>query len=198
LLNNDRVDEVHSIVRRRSGVTNQKLTEHEIDFDHLSTKAPEFSFDAVFCCLGTTIKKAGSREEFRKVDYEYVKQLAEKYSSSSQFLVVSAMGADANSRVFYNQVKGEMEEAVKKSGIPSVQIFRPSLLLGDRKEFRFGEMVGSIFMRIFSPLMIGGMRKYRPIKASVVASGMLSAAFFNPKSPATYDSQEIKELASRS
>lgn len=107
-------------------------------------------FGAVISCLGTTIKKAGSREAFRRVDFEAPLMLAKfaKESGAGQFLSVSSLGADARSRVFYSRVKGELEEAVKALQIPSTVFFRPSLLLGDRKEFRLGERIGEAFLPV--------------------------------------------------
>ncbi|MFZ6050390.1 NAD(P)H-binding protein [Halocola ammonii] len=195
LLEDSRIKEIHSLVRKETGLSHSKLKEHKIVFENLQHEAPNEHFDAIFCCLGTTIKKAGSQEKFRKVDFDYVKSLAENYTSADQFLVVSAMGADKSSSIFYNRVKGEMEEAVKNSGIKSVQIFRPSLLLGDREEFRLGEKIGSIFMRIFSPLMFGSLKKYRPIKAADVAKAMLKASVSNSSSD-TFDSYQIQQMAS--
>ena len=196
LLDDERINEVHSLVRKESGQSHPKLREHKIDFDQLEKDTPDGPFNAVFCCLGTTIKKAGSQEKFRKVDFEYVKSLAENYSSADQFLVVSAMGADKDSKIFYNRVKGEMEKSVKSSGIKTVQIFQPSLLLGDREEFRLGEKIGSIFMRLFSPLMMGSLKKYRPIKAADVAKAMLNASM-SKRDSKTYNSHEIQQLASK-
>lgn len=197
LIGDSRITEVHSIARNPTQLKSPKLKEHIFDLRQLEEKAPEEKFDVVYCCLGTTIKKAGSKENFKLVDFEFVVSLARKFSSSNQFLVVSAMGADASSKIFYNRTKGEMEEAVVKSGISTIRIFRPSLLLGDRKEFRFGEKVGSIFMKMFRPLMIGSLKKYRPIEAEDVASAMLTSTFLSDEGICIYNSREIQEIADK-
>ena len=128
-----------------------------------------------FCCLGTTIGKAGSQVAFRKVDLEHVVSFAKVAQScrAEQLLVVSAMGADAGSKVFYNQIKGEMEKAVENSFSGVLHFFRPSLLLGDRKDFRFGERLAILTAPLYGPLL---PRKYQPVKAEHVAACMLNVA----------------------
>ncbi|GKS14708.1 NAD(P)H-binding protein [Paenibacillus chitinolyticus] len=148
----------------------------------------------VFCALGTTIKKAGTQEQFREVDYEYpmiLGNLAKKYGAR-QFLVVSAMGAKRDSKFFYSRVKGDLEHGLSKLGLRTLRIFRPSLLLGDREEeFRFGEKAGAVAAKAFSFLMAGGLRKYRPIPAQRVAAGMAEAAKQKPESIRIYESHQI-------
>ena len=126
----------------------------------------------MFCCLGTTIKTAGSKEAFRKVDLDYVVNVAKaaKENGVNHFAVVSAMGADKNSNIFYNKTKGEMEDAIKTIGFNSTYIIRPSLLLGDRKEFRFGELLGKFIMITLSFLI---PKKYRAIYDVQVALAMI-------------------------
>ena len=118
-----------------------KLDARIVDFDNPAAWLDQVAADQTICALGTTIKKAGSREAFRRVDFHYpltiARALVEK--GCRHFLLVSAMGADAHSRVFYNRVKGELETDLLGLGFDSVSIFRPSLLLGDRQEFRLGE-----------------------------------------------------------
>ncbi len=130
-------------------------------------------------CLGTTMKIAGSKEAFEKVDYQYVVNLAQtaKASGIDTFRVVSALGANANSGIYYNGVKGKMENAVSQIGFNNLLFFRPSLLLGPRKEYRLGEKIGAVMMRLFSPLMVGGMRKNKPIQAETVAKAIAHSLF---------------------
>ena len=144
LLASPRYSRVRVLGRRRLARTDAKLDSQEIDFDRLARHAELFRVDDVFCCLGTTIAKAGSQEAFRRVDLSYVVEAASLASEAGaeQFLVVSAVGADPDSRVFYNRVKGEMEAGVKRLPFRAVWILRPSLLLGEREEFRLGEKVG--------------------------------------------------------
>lgn len=180
LLADDRVTEVEVLVRKPGITSYPKLRERVIDFSEI-LKLQGLSATHVFCCLGTTIKKAGSQEAFREVDYRYVADLAALAARSgcSNFTVVSSVGADAKSGNFYLRTKGEMEEAVKTSGIPSIVIMRPSMLLGDRKEFRFGEAVGKWVMKGVNPLLQGSWVKYRAVEAAAVARAMLRLSALN-------------------
>jgi uncharacterized protein YbjT (DUF2867 family) len=156
----------------------RKLETHRIDFDRLEENPSLLRADDVFCCLGTTIAKAGSQEAFRKVDFTYVVEAARVASDAGaeQFLVVSAVGADPSSRVFYNRVKGEMEAAVKRLPFRALWIVRPSLLLGDRKEFRLGERIAELVSRPLAIFFFGRYRRYRPVHARDVAAAMVRLA----------------------
>lgn len=196
LLQSDRYSQVISVGRRELAIIHPKLDQQIVDFDNLKKSASELAADDVFCCLGTTIKKAGTKEAFYKVDHTYVTQLAEitLRRNASQFLVVSSMGADAKSRMFYNRVKGEMERDVRALGFQSLHIFRPSLLLGERDEHRTGEEIGARLMKPLSRIMFGPLRKYRPIQAETVASAMLKVAAQDLKTDKVYLSDEIERL----
>ncbi|WP_187263163.1 oxidoreductase [Pontibacter beigongshangensis] len=197
LLNSDRYDQVVSIGRRDVPVIHPKLDQKVIDFDELPKYKANLAADDVYCCLGTTIRKAGSKDAFQKVDLAYVKQLAELALSqgASQFLVVSAMGADDRALFFYNRVKGTMEKEVTGMGYDSVHIFRPSLLLGEREEQRTGEELASKVMRPLSNLLIGPLEKYKPIQGETVAKAMLHAAAQDKKGVHIYPSDDIEDLA---
>ncbi|MCB1171286.1 MAG: oxidoreductase [Leptospiraceae bacterium] len=154
-----------------SGGISNKVSYHVVNFDNPDT-FPEFS-GPVYCCLGTTIKKAGSQEAFRRVDYEYPLNLAKLCAKAGvAFYLVTALGSNASSGIFYNRVKGELEEEVKKMDIPAIRIFRPSLLLGHRKEVRTGERIGSVAAGLLNPFMQGPLKKYRGIQAEDVARAM--------------------------
>ena len=137
-----------------------------------------FKVDRVFCCLGTTIKVAGSKEAFYKVDYTYVVESARiaKSMGVAGFSVVTAMGSNSKSRIFYNRVKGEVESSLESLGFSSLQIFRPSLLLGERKDFRRGEKIGGVISRAFSFAFVKSLKKYKPIQGILVAKSMLAHA----------------------
>jgi uncharacterized protein YbjT (DUF2867 family) len=196
LLQSERYSQVISVGRRELPLIHPKLDQQLVDFDDLKKYKAELVADDVFCCLGTTIKKAGSKEAFYKVDHTYVLRLAEitLEKNATQFLVVSAMGADAGSMIFYNKVKGEMERDVQQLGFPTVHIFQPSLLLGEREEHRTGEEVGAMLMKPLSRLMIGPLRKYKPILAETVAKAMLQAAAKDQQWVHTYPSDQIQQL----
>ena len=168
LLNDDAYDKVIALNRRTLPTSHNKLEQCIVDFDNLQQSADRICADDVFCCLGTTIKTAGSREAFRKVDMTYPAEIARIASANGceQFLVISAPESSPKSPFFYGRVKAEMERAI--SGQPfsvGTYIFRPSLLLGERDEARFAEDLG---IKIFSAMpfqFAGPMQKLRPIPA---------------------------------
>ena len=174
-----------------------KLEQHVVDFDNLDGHTERFRAEDVFCCLGTTIKQAGSEEAFRRVDFGYVTEAARIASNegAEQFGLVSALGADARSRVFYNRVKGEAEDAVRALPFRSVHILRPSLLLGNRKEFRLGERIAEAATRPIGPLMRGPLRRFRPIPARAVAAALVRLAAEQRPGVRTVESDRIRDLA---
>ncbi len=182
LCDNPNYSEVTAIVRKQILKTHRKLKVITSDFSNLENDLLEIQADDVYCCLGTTIKKAGSQEAFTKIDHTLVVTVAElmKKQGSKQFLVISGIGADSNSKVFYNRTKGEMEEALKGIGYPCLRIVRPSLLLGKRDEFRFGERVGVLLTPVLKPLMLGFLKKYAPVEAESVAKFMVKVAMEQP------------------
>lgn len=188
--------QVTVLVRRKLDFAHPKLTQRVVDFDHLETHADAFAVDDVFCCLGTTIKKAGSQPAFRKVDFDYPLAMGRlaKAHGAQRYLLVSSMGANARSSVFYSRVKGEVENALAELGLPAVLIFRPSLLLGERQEHRFGESVAAAVTKVINPLMVGGLRKYRGIEGLTVARAMVAAAGTAVTGVQVYESDRIADL----
>lgn len=199
LLNSNEYHKVYVLTRRPLEKRHPKLEEVLMDFDRLSEQQLP-AVDDVFCCLGTTMKKAGSKEAFRKVDFLYPYTLAQNAleQGAKQYMLVSAMGANRRSFFFYKRVKGEVEEGISKlSGYKTIGIFRPSLLLGEREEKRTGEAVAKKLMRFIKPLMVGPLRKYRGIHARTVANGMLKVAQQPSRGVQLYESEEIKPLAGK-
>jgi uncharacterized protein YbjT (DUF2867 family) len=196
LLASPRYAQVHAIGRRAPAIVHEKL--HVIASD-LQSVPPLPAIDDTFCCLGTTIKKAGSQAAFRAVDFDMVLNFAKaaKQAGAKRFLVVSSLGANAKSSVFYNRVKGETEDALKEIGFESLTIFRPSLLVGDRAEARLGERVGIKVFSALAPLMIGPARKIRPVEAETVACAIAMTANDNILGVSTLVSDEIARLASQ-
>lgn len=187
---------VEILVRRELPIRDSKLTQRTVDFAGLGAGALEIVPNEVFCCLGTTIRKAGSEEAFRRVDYDYPLVLARfaKAAGTGKFLMVSALGADPKAAAFYNRVKGEVERAIAAIGLPAAYFFRPSLLTGPRAESRPGEMIGNAIGKVIAPLLIGGLRRYRPIHAGTVAAAMAYVA--NHDVPAgAIESDAIARLA---
>jgi len=194
LLNGDVYSEIEVWSRNSLGISHPKLKEKIIDFNEI-IDIPSSSVDHVFCCLGTTIKKAKSQEAFRKVDFEYVVELAKyaEISGASKFFVISSLGANKDSATFYLRTKGEMEESLKHIFLPAVYILRPSLLLGKRKEFRFGEIIAQGLAPVFGLLLFGKLKKYKGIKASTIAKAMLHLAKEDGKGLIILDSDKIQE-----
>jgi uncharacterized protein YbjT (DUF2867 family) len=177
--NHQAYTKVYLVVRSKTSRSfSDKVEEIVVDFDKEETYPYLADIDDLFCCLGTTIKKAGSQENFRKVDYEYVVKTADFYqkNGAQHFLVVSAVGASEKSNIFYNRVKGEMERAVEKLGFTSVSIYRPAMLGGNREEFRFGEWIGTIILKGIQWAFFGKMKRYKIIDAKKVARSMLIGA----------------------
>lgn len=175
LLDDERYAEVRVFVRRSIGIHHAKLDEFITDFKNLDDVRAEVRGDDLFCCLGTTIKTAGSEAAFRRVDYEWVRWAAVSAAENGvkRFLVVSSMGAAANSRNFYLRTKGEMETAVQALSFEQCVIVRPSMLLGPRTEFRLGERLGQVFMRAFA---WATPKRWKAIQAETVARAMIHAA----------------------
>ena len=178
LLASERYAKVIVVGRTALPLLHPKLTQVVTDLGKLQDVRLQLIADDVFCCLGTTMRQAGSKEAFYKVDFLYVVTLAALAAGNfaSQLMVVSSLGADAESRVYYSQVKGQMEEAVRQLPFRAIHIFRPSLLLGSRAQPRLGERVGAVLLRVFRPLLRGPLLKYRPVAAATVAAAMLRAA----------------------
>ncbi|RLA63839.1 MAG: oxidoreductase [Epsilonproteobacteria bacterium] len=159
-------------VRRTTGITHEKLEEKIINFDELEKYFEFFIVNDVFWCLGSTIKKAGSKEEFRKIDLEYPLMVAKDGKAYIEnFVLISALGADAKSSFFYNRIKGELENKLEALNLKRLIIVRPSLILGDRSESRRSEKIGQMIMPYLNPFI--PKKNWRAIKASRIAEVML-------------------------
>ncbi|SEO97905.1 MULTISPECIES: oxidoreductase [unclassified Paenibacillus] len=197
LLQNPAYGRIRVLVRRRLELEHPKLEQHIVDWEQLEEQKDLFrDVDDLYCCLGTTIKKAGSQENFRQVDFHYPVRAAKlaKEQGVSQMLVISSMGADAGSRVFYSRTKGEMEDALSAIGLRSLHIFRPSLILGDRKEKRLGEQLAAHAMTFLDRWMKGRVDKYRAIQAATIARAMINIALVQTNGNHVYSNDVIHVL----
>ncbi|HEX4573716.1 MAG TPA: NAD-dependent epimerase/dehydratase family protein [Gemmatimonadales bacterium] len=193
LLADAEYERVTTLGRRTLPLVHRKLVQRVCDFDHLAEVSDFPRVHDVFCCLGTTIHQAGSPEAFRKVDLTYVLELARvavRYRAG-QFLLVTALGADPQSRISYSRVKGEVEEAVRRLQFDGIQIFRPALLLGRRAAPRFAEGVAAVLSPLVSWALLGRLRVYRPIRAETVARAMVRVAREASRGVHVYASDEI-------
>lgn len=193
LLDDPDVISVVALTRQPLGIPHPKLSEALIAFEHLEDFASP-AVDDYFCCLGTTIGKAGSREAFRRVDFEYPVAIARMAlaAGATRCFFISSAGADPTSRVFYLRTKGELEVELSRLPFATVVAFRPSLLDGDRAEFRPGERLALALLR---PLARVVPAKLRPIGAAVVARAMVTAARADEAGRYVVESDAIRRLA---
>ncbi|MFF2889872.1 NAD(P)H-binding protein [Paenibacillus sp. NPDC057967] len=188
------------LVRRKLPMEHERLEQLVVDYERLE-ELPNHLFENsdVYCALGTTRKKAGSKEQFERVDYGYpmaLGRLAKRYNAD-RMLIVTAMGSDEASIFFYSKVKGKVEKELQQLQLRRLHIFRPSLILGDRQEHRFGEAAAAKLYAKF-PFLFGGTKsKYRPITAREIAEGMLSMALAEDASERIIPSHIIAEKARR-
>jgi len=198
LLEYNYYSKVISLQRGQAFFSHPKLVTIQTDFTNLEQmNLPQVT--DVFCCLGTTIKKAGSKEHFKRVDFQYPLELAHlalKFGAA-HFLIITAMGANEKSFFFYNQVKGEIENRLSElTLLPRLSIIRPSLLLGKRKEKRLGEGIGSNLAALLKPVMVGSLKKYQGIEATDVAKAMYAIATQSSAAGVKiYLSDELKNIA---
>jgi uncharacterized protein YbjT (DUF2867 family) len=185
LLDDPTYSEVTALARKPLLKTHRKLKTIITKFDkNLEQELSKTQTHDVYCCLGSTIKKAGSQQAFKAVDHTLVVTVAElmRKQGAEQFIVISSMGANKDSKVFYNRVKGEMEQALQELDYPCLRIIRPSLLLGSREEFRLGEKIGVLLTPVLKLFMMGSLKKYRPVQAESVARFMVKVAHEEPVS----------------
>ena len=176
----DRYSKVLVIARRPRTIEHEKLHWIVSEFDALDRLQTDSGMDGgdAFCCLGTTIKAAGSKAAFRRVDHDFVLNAAEfaLRCGVKRFSLVSSIGANAQSRSLYTRTKGEVEAALIAMKFRSLQIFRPSLLKGERDEFRLAESIGNSVAVLMKPLFFIGLRKYQPVAMSKLAKAIYDSA----------------------
>ena len=195
LLADSRFEKIRVFGRRSCGVKGEKIEEHIIDFDKPESWQGLVTGDVLFSTLGTTIKQAGSQAQQRKIDYSYQYHFAEAASANGVpfYVLVSAPGADPKSRIFYTQIKGELERDVRKMRFNGMALLRPGLLAGARKDVRSGEVMGYRLLKFFNAL--GMFKKYRPIHGRIVAQAMINAAIEAKPGAAVYTLDEVFALA---
>ncbi len=198
LLHDDRYNKIKLFSRSSVKLNHSKIEEHIIDMLELRDYAEDFTADEVYCCIGTTNAKTPNKDLYHKIDYGIPVSAARlcKTNQIATFIVVSALGANLNSNLFYNRTKGEMEVAILEFEIPNTYILQPSLIGGKRGEKRPGEYFFKQLMKIFDPLLLGGLKKYRIIQPETIVSAMLCLAN-NPFDKQRLLSDEIKEIAGK-
>ncbi len=193
LLSDERYESVKVFHRRSTGISHSKLTEHIIDFDDQESWKPLVTGAHLFSALGTTLKKAGSKDAQYKIDYTYQYNFAKIASENgvSNYALVSSLGANPDSGSFYPRIKGELDEAVQELPFDNTLILRPSFLDGSRDEFRLGERIGIAVAKILCK--VPGLKKYHPVKAKTVAKAMIEGLKSNPQKN-IYEGEEIARL----
>ena len=193
LLQDPSYESIKIFTRKKLPIIHPKIEEYVVDLLKLSEHASKFSANVVFCCIGTTKAKTPNKEFYRAIDYGIPVEAAKlcKQNSINSFIVISAIGANPNSKVFYNRLKGEMERDVLAQKINHTQLLQPSLIVGNRNEKRAGEDISKQFMKIFGFLIPA---RYKMIEAENVAQAMLHLAS-NPANKIIVPSEKIKEIA---
>jgi uncharacterized protein YbjT (DUF2867 family) len=193
LIDSDKYSIVKAVTRKPISSENSKLENIVVDYSKLANYGDQFQADDVFCCLGTTMKQAGSKEAFQRVDFDYPLEIAAltKAKGANKYFLVSALGAGKNSSIYYNRVKGEVEDAIANIGFLAIHIFRPSLLLGPREEKRSGEDAAKIIYKIFNFLIPA---KYKAIDSAKVAKAMLHFANDNEQGVFFHESVDLQRF----
>jgi uncharacterized protein YbjT (DUF2867 family) len=199
LLSESGYDEVLILVRKELAIENKKLKQLVVDFSRLNDYAESITGDVIFCCLGSTKQKTPDQNEYRKIDHDYPLQLGEiaKRDNIAQYHLVSASSANTSSSIFYSRLKGETENDLIKIKLPSLHIYRPSLLTGGRKESRPAEKIAIAIFKIINPLLVGSFKKYRSISGATVASTMYKQSLKKEDGLFIYASDQIQEQSQK-
>lgn len=197
LLNNDKYEVVYAISRYELPIKNNKLIQIIADYNTIETNIKDLKIHHFFCCIGSTRAKTPDKNKYYEIDVEYPKKVASILikNGSTTLCLVSSMGANPTSNNFYLKLKGDVEESLRAIGFKSFHIFRPSLLLGNRKEFRLTEKIAKFIYPIFNLLLVGKMKDYRSIQAKDIASAMINVSITSNLGDYIYQTQLIKELA---
>jgi uncharacterized protein YbjT (DUF2867 family) len=199
LMNDQRYETIKLFSRKKIEGLPKKVTQYIGDVLTLQNFKEEFKADEVFCCIGTTAKKTPNKETYKKIDFGIPATAAKlsKENNINTFLVISALGANEKSAVFYNKTKGQMQQEVLKQNIPNTFILQPSIIDGNRNETRIGEKIGLIIFKLIQPLFIGPLKKYKVIKAEEIAQAMLNLANTKTINKNFITSNYIKEISKK-
>jgi uncharacterized protein YbjT (DUF2867 family) len=198
LLECDDYNEVLVLVRKDIGIKHPKLQQLILNFSDLNRYTAQINGNVVFCCLGTTKKNTPDEEEYKKIDYQYPLDLAwiAQVNGATGYHMISSVGANKDSGVFYTRTKGEVERDLKAVPFKSLHIYRPSLLNGTRKENRLGEKLMNCIMWLLNPLLFGRLKKYRSIKVETVATAMVRFSLKDDHGVWIHESDVIQEAGS--
>ncbi|MDV7186407.1 NAD(P)H-binding protein [Lutibacter sp. TH_r2] len=197
LLKDDRYETIKLFSRSKMEGLPSKVIQFTGNLLELDTFKTNFTGDEVFCCIGTTAKKTPDKKVYKAIDYGIPVTAAKlsKENNINTFVVVSALGANAKSNIFYNKTKGEMERDVLSTKIENTYILQPSLIGGNRKEERIGEKIGLIIFKLFQPLFFGKLKKYKITEALSIAKAMVNLANLKPAKRKIITSNYIKQIS---
>ena len=198
LIEDERYDFVKIFGRRKVEIIHSKIIQFTGNLIELDRFKDDFNGNEVYCCIGTTSKKTPNKSQYRKIDFGIPVTAAKlcKENNINCFLVISALGSNAKSSIFYNKTKGEMEQAVFEQNIPITYILRPSLILGNRNENRLAENLGKKAFDTFQFLFVGKLKKYKAIEANQIAQTMIHLANTKPEID-IIESNKIEKIASQ-
>jgi len=193
LLNDNRFEKVRIFVRRETGLKHLKLEEVVVNFAETETWQQYLNGDVLFSALGTTLKQAGSKENQYEIDFTFNLNFAQKAKENGieNYVLVSSVGANSKSSVFYTRMKGELDEAVAKIGFENLSILRPASLTGERKEKRIAEKISIPILNVLTRFM---MKKYRPISDKTVAKAMINTALEQTSEKTLWEAEEVFQL----
>ncbi len=197
LLDSPRYEKVTALVRTPLDVSHPKLVQHPVDFDQLRKYEQVVRAQDIFCCLGSTTKKSGNQAAYYKVDFTYPYETAKiaLRNGAERYALVSSVGASVSSRFFYLRLKGEIERALTLLPFKALHIFRPSLILAERKEFRLNETTAVAAAKALSFMFVGPMAKYRPLEAEDIARAMVGSFEGDSRDHKIFDVPKIRSLA---
>jgi uncharacterized protein YbjT (DUF2867 family) len=195
LIKDTNFSKIKLFVRSVTEIIDPKVEIIKIDFNNLQNHKEDVKGDDCFFCIGTTKKNSSDKDEYRRVELDIPKEIAKiaKLNLVNSFIFVSAIYANPNSSGDYVRFKGLVEEELKRLNFPKLALMRPSFLMGDRKEKRVGEKIGIFVFKLLSPLLLGPLKKMRPINAETVAKAMIRAANENLEKN-IFESNEIAKL----
>jgi uncharacterized protein YbjT (DUF2867 family) len=194
LLSDDRFEKVRIFVRRETGLKNPKLEQQIVDFGEPETWENQLTGDVLFSALGTTLKQAGSKEKQYEIDFTFNLNFAQKANANGieNYVLVSSVGANSKSSIFYTRMKGELDEAVAKIGFKNLAILRPASLTGDRTNRRMAEEISIPVLNFLTRFIL---KNYRPISDKTVAQAMINAAFNQITGKTIWEASEVFELS---
>ena len=196
IIKNNNYNKIKLFTRSETTISNSQIEIIKIDFNNLENHKDSIIGDDCFFCIGTTRKNTPDKNEYIKVEYNIPVEVAKiaKENSINSFTYISSMGANPSASGLYLKNKGQAEESLKKLNFPKLSIMRPSILLGNRRENRIGEKIGIFVMKSFSPLFLGKMKKYKPIKVENVAKAMINVVENNYQKT-IFESDKIMEIS---